>query len=89
MFSRAVLRIDQSLRGDAPDKEVTFIFATSRDVHWFRSPKFNKGDTGAFFLKPAEKDIKGLAGMKDELVLLDARDYYPASKIDLIRSLMK
>jgi len=86
---RALVKVDEVLKGDLSRNEISFLFAASMDVHYFRAPKFQVGDEGIFLLNAAtpEAPVAGLAAQ--QWTVMDRRDYQPASSSETIRTLVQ
>jgi hypothetical protein len=68
-WHEADVKVEKILKG-APAESVTFLFARSSDVMWYRAPKFAVGNEGIWLLQPFE-----FAGSKLKLpAVVDARD---------------
>jgi hypothetical protein len=85
----ATLKVSQLLKGNVNTNEVAFLFAASRDVHWFRAPKFKQGDQGIFLLKRAGKEVEVFRISPRQLTLFDPRDFQPLEKLETIKQLLK
>lgn len=88
LLMQAVVKTDKVLKGEVRGDTVTFIFAQSDDVHWFRAPKFNAEDKGVFLLsaEPPEKLTMGLSD--NRLTLFNAADFIPVEAEKPIQKLM-
>ncbi len=75
LMTLATIRVDSVLKGKLKDKSVSLSFSASRDVMWFQSPKFAKGDEGIWIM-----------GKKREV--LDPLRFHPKAKLDWIRGLL-
>ena len=51
MWAEAVVRVTSTERGPPPAEDIVVIYPESRDVMWYRTPKFRKGDSGVWILK--------------------------------------
>lgn len=49
-YREAVIEVHEALKGNLPEKKVTVIFSSSKDVRWYNSPKFTEGQEGTFIL---------------------------------------
>lgn len=68
-----------------PAATVLTLFAHSTDIRWYRSPKFEKGDAGVWFLHRIV--LKG--ARVPELVTVHRLDFHPISSLDYVRALLK
>jgi hypothetical protein len=74
-------------------RQVVVRFAASRDVQWADAPKFAVGDGGLWMLgDKADKErerLRAAAGaQKNEFVVVDPQDFYPAEFSERVLSLM-
>ena len=70
-------------RGGRVEHEVVTHFAHSTDIVWYKSPKFNEGDTGIWLLHGSSvRDV-----LTPGLVTDHPLDFHPLSRIDHIRGL--
>ena len=77
-WTEAIVEVSSTEKG-APQERVSVWFAASDDIRWFRSPKFQAGQTGVFLLQRAQdKRIQGFTA-------LDPLDFQPAEQRDRIR----
>ncbi len=88
-FHVARVKPDRALKGKAPAGELEFIFAASKDVQWFRAPKFRVGDRGAFFLQRAGQDLVSLGADRQRLTLLHPLDYRPIKELSIVEAVLK
>jgi hypothetical protein len=84
---RATVRVERALAGAAPGAEVTFMFAASRDVHWYRAPKPAQGDAGIFLLNT--DDALASAGGPARFTLLHPLDLQPRVREAALRPLLR
>jgi hypothetical protein len=63
-------------------KTVEVYFANSRDIAWWKTPKFHPGDRGIVLL--VKKKITGIDG--EHYVADDPRDFLPIDRLDDIRT---
>ena len=87
-WRQATVRVRRWLGGEpTPARpEVSFLFATSLDVSWYTSPKFERGQTGVWLLRRSE--IEGMAG--EVLWVVDPDDFVEIlpAELDTIRDLV-
>jgi hypothetical protein len=89
-FRLARVKVDRVLQGARTTGEVEFVFAASRDVQWFRAPKFTVGDRGVFLLKPAPgPEAERLRLAPQRLTLLDPLDFRTAAELPLVEAALK
>jgi len=50
-WKEAEIQIDEVIKGKAESKNIKILFASSKDVMYFQSPKFNKNDEGIFMIQ--------------------------------------
>lgn len=87
-LQQAFLNVDRVLKGDLTPDEVSFLFAASRDVHWYRAPKFNGGERGIFLLN-IDSEAAATFGMAGgSFTLLHPLDFQPPDKEEIIKSLL-
>lgn len=90
MWREATLKIDRTLKGEPDAPEVGCLFASSRDVQWYRAPKLEAEQKGVFLLHRAETEAQemapGLPG--DRLVLIHPLDFQPMDMLPLIEELV-
>ena len=96
-WQAATVRIATALRGGTAGEIVTVIFAGSRDIVWFHSPKLKPGEDAVFLAQPLNKEnatlyrTSGLSGFLDKqtaYVVADAADVLPATSEARIRDLL-
>ena len=51
MWAEAVVRVASTERGPSPGHDIVVVYPESRDVMWYRTPKFGKGDSGVWILR--------------------------------------
>lgn len=91
----ARLKVEQTLKGKPTTGEIEFVFAASKDVQWFRAPKFSPSTRGVIMLQraAAAKDAaKEMARYKIEgqrYVVLHPLDFRPVADIPLVQSALK
>ena len=80
-WTEAIVDVQSTEKG-APQKRVTVWFPASRDIRWFRSPKFETGQTGVFLLSRArERGIQGFTA-------LEPLDFQPIAQRERVRQLI-
>ncbi len=91
----ARLKVEQTLKGKPATSEIEFVFAASKDVQWFRAPKFRPSTRGVILLhraaaaKDAAKDIARYKVEGQRFVVLHPLDFRPAADIPLVQSALK
>jgi hypothetical protein len=75
-------------------RQVVIRFAASRDVRWAEAPKFSVGVAGVWMLgdkadKEREKLRAAAGAQRNEFVVVDPADFYPADFSERILSVMK
>lgn len=90
-FQVARLRIERALKGKAAPGEIEFVFAASKDVQWFRAPKFRANTRGVFFLQAAGEDLvrMGLERPAGRYTVLHPLDFRPAADIPRAEAALK
>jgi hypothetical protein len=58
-WKEAEIQIDETLKGTA-DKTVKILFASSKDVMFFKAPKFKEGDEGIFIIQQTDSQTAKL-----------------------------
>jgi hypothetical protein len=91
----ARLKVEQTLKGKPAAGDIEFVFAASKDVQWFRSPKFRAGTRGVIMLhraataKEAAKDMARYKVEGQRFVALHPLDFRPVADIPLVQSALK
>jgi hypothetical protein len=88
-FYVARVKVDRALKGRPPSGEVEFAFAMSRDVQWYRSPKFRPGERGVFILQRPEPEVARLGVERQRYAILNQADFRPAAQIPLAEAALK
>jgi hypothetical protein len=98
LWREAVVEVNDVQKGSAGKRQVVVRFPASRDVRWYRAPKFHPGQEGVFVLHKAEGEPaagataamratrRGPAG-PEVYTALNANDFHPigeAQGIDLL-----
>jgi hypothetical protein len=74
--------VSSVLKGKAEEgSTVEVYFANSKDIAWYKTPKFHPGDRGVVLL--VVRMIKGIAG--EHFVADDPRDFLPLDRLEDIR----
>lgn len=84
-WREAILRVRSVEKGRPESPTVTFLFASSRDVHWGDAPKAREGQEAIWLLRREQKP--GLLGR--DLVVLDPLDALPPAELDRVRRLLQ
>lgn len=83
----ATVTVKESLLGRIEGDQQAFLFAASDDVHWYRSPKPQKGVEAMFLLRKGAEGIDpSLAGT---WILLRDGDLLKGEDIDIVRDLVR
>ena len=91
----ARLKVEQTLKGKTATGEIEFVFAASKDVQWFRAPKFRPSTRGVIMLhrasaaKDAAKDMARYKVEAQRYVVLHPLDFRPVADIPLVQSALK
>lgn len=90
-FQVARLRVERALKGKTAPGEIEFVFAASKDVQWFRSPKFRPNMRGVFFLQaPGDAVVRmGLERRAGRYAVLHPLDFRPAADIPRAEAALK
>jgi hypothetical protein len=84
-WQRADIKVDKVMKGTPSGDTISFLFAGSKDVMWYNSPKFDKNSTGIWLLKSYE-----YAGRKLELrAIVDKKDFYLKDETQKIMEILK
>ena len=84
-WHEAIIDIESVEKGEHQQSTVTVYFPASKDVAWYKSPKFKSGQEGIWILhRNQQKNIKF-----EQYTALDPMDFYPKEKLELIRKLLK
>ena len=73
-YREAVVQIGEALKGNLPGKTVVVIFAASKDVLWYNSPKFKEGQEGTFILHKEQVKDEGERTALLSVTASEARD---------------
>jgi hypothetical protein len=84
-WREAEIIVDSVEKGDAKLKKVVVVYPGSKDVMWYKSPKFTAGQEGIWILH--KNQMKGLK-VKD-YTALDPADFQPKAKVERVRQLIK
>ncbi len=85
IFKKAIIIKSEILKGNTQGERITFYFASSTDVHWYRAPKFTTNEDGIFLLKMTPE----LQGQKEVYTLLNPHDFQESSKLEAIKRILK
>ncbi len=85
-WRKANIKVVEVLMGQKDTREVTILFAQSRDVQWAEAPKFAAGQEGVWLLRRAT--LPGLL-RRDYLTVLDPDDFWLSTELDRIRRLLQ
>jgi hypothetical protein len=85
MWTEATIHVTSVEKGSLSAGEVAVLYPESRDVLWYRAPKFRVGQTGVWMLK-----MQPLDGMKREgLTALHPLDFHAVDSVERIRGLLR
>ena len=70
-----------------PGTRLRVYFPASRDIAWYTSPKFQKGQTGIWILRPAGAKVKERDA--DAKASLDPLDFQPLSQLKKVKDLLR
>ncbi len=90
----ATINVERVEKGSLTENKVDVVFASSRDVQWYRAWKPELGQQGIWFLQKLDKQGAGqlaAESMRATAVhtALKPGDYQPLTALDRIRSLNK
>jgi hypothetical protein len=85
MWAEAVVMVTSTERGPPPSQNIVVVYPESRDVMWYRTPKFQKGDSGVWILR--NEPIQGLERVG--LTALHPLDFQPTSELQHIRTIIQ
>jgi len=88
-FRVARLKVERALKGKPAGGEIEFVFANSKDVQWFQSPKFRVGDRGVFFLQRPTQDVAPLIVSRVRFTVLNPLDFRPARDLQTVEAVLK
>ena len=90
-WSLAVIQVSEILKGLKPEqKEISVMYASSMDVMWFSSPKFEEKDQGVWVLTQTSKKAMIATGDSDYYIVTGKNEYVTDKKtIDQIRTILK
>jgi hypothetical protein len=97
MLREAVVAVESVEKGQMERKEVVVLYASSRDIAWFESPKLEVGQEGVFLLHKNQIDdpqarqrLQGAPGAEDEaFTVLDPRDFQPRPRAEQLRRMIR
>lgn len=82
LWATAIINIETTEKGQATGRTVEVRFATSRDVMWNESPKFEISQRGIWLLRKSASDLQGYE-------VIDKADYFLIDQLEYIRSLIR
>ena len=85
LYMKATIIKNEILKGNVQGDRITFYFASSTDVQWYRAPKFTPNEEGIFLLK-MNADVQG---QKEVYTLLNPLDFQESSKLEAIKKILK
>ena len=83
-WHEATLKVESVERGHVASDTVTVLFANSKDIAWYTSPKFTVGQKGVFVLHSAGPVMRATT----HFLATDPLDYHPTQQRERIRSLV-
>jgi len=87
-WKEAEIEVDQVLKGDAAGKILKVMYASGRDVMFFRSPKLAVGDEGIFMVQTA--DVRTAGFLHNDRVITDPSGFLKGREnLGKIKSLLK
>jgi hypothetical protein len=88
-WSEASLRVESTIKGRA--RGLRLLFPTSLSHHWYRAPRFRRGQRGIFILRENDPQAGRWLGDVDGRVMtaLDPADFQPEAAAGRIRSLIR
>lgn len=99
LWQEAVVEVTGTEKGGGSAKQIVVRFPSSRDVRWYKAPKFTPGQEGVFILRKSKKDA--VPGVTRALAAGRARggpevysaehsaDFQPMHRAESIRTLLK
>src|SRR5262249_33833372 len=85
-WQEAVIQVEKVEKGKLDGNRVTVLFAASRDIRWYGSPKLKVVQEGTFLLHKGddkkELNVKGF-------VVVDPLDVQPKDQLERVRKLLK
>jgi hypothetical protein len=84
-WREAVIEVYSVERGNVPSNRFSLLFAGSRDVQWYGSPKFEVGQEGVFVLH--RQQIRELK--TEHHVAIHSLDFHPLERREHIRALLQ
>lgn len=97
-WREAVVSVDDVHKGEKRKRQIIVRFPASRDVKWFKAPKFRSGEQGVFLLRkakalPTRKSKGGRAAVApaagaEVFTALHPEDFHPLNRAERIRSVI-
>src|SRR5205085_8051235 len=81
MWSEAIIQVTNIEKGSLPSNEVVVLYPESRDVMWYRAPKFQAGQEGVWILR--WQQIEGMN--REGFTALDPLDFQSTQALEHIR----
>jgi hypothetical protein len=98
LWQEAVVEVTGTEKG-GPAKQIVVRFPSSRDVRWYKAPKFTPGQEGVFILRKSTKDAvpgaakalaAGRARVGPEVYSVEhSADFQPMHRAESIKTLLK
>jgi hypothetical protein len=86
----AYLGVERVLKGDVGDsKRIDFLFAFSRDVLWYRSPKVEVGDNAVFLLEIGGSKALSMKIKGEKYTLFEPMDVQPLDRLGIIEEILR
>ena len=82
----ARVAVESVVKGTPPQQQVDVLFANSKDIAWFKSPKLHKGVRGILLLHSTrETEVPRKSAQRRLYQATDPLDLQPAERMDEIR----
>lgn len=85
----ARVKVERALKGKPPGGEIEVVFAASRDVQWFKAPKFQIGDRSILFLQRPGREVAALGVSQQRFTVLHPSDARPPSDLEAVEAALK
>ena len=87
-FQLARLKVERTLKGKPATAEVEFVFAASKDVQWYRAPKFRLSSRGVFLLQRPDEPVARLLATQ-RYTVLHPLDFRQPADMALVEAAVK
>lgn len=88
-FRVARVKVERALKGKPPGGEIEVVFAASRDVQWFKAPKFQSGDRRILFLQRPTPAVAALGVSQQRWTVLNPSDARPITDLPAVEAAIK